>query len=72
MPELSEESYFWLGVALSVAMSMIGLCSICGKPAVTTCPICGRLVCSQDSDPVTHVCRSCAPKQMKPSGNRMS
>jgi hypothetical protein len=44
-------------------MSMIGMCSICGRPAVTSCPLCGRLICAQDSDPVTKVCRGCAGKQ---------
>jgi len=43
-------------------MAMIGICSICGRPAASTCPLCGRLVCLQDSDPVTHVCRLCAGK----------
>jgi len=46
-------------------MSMIGICSICGRPAATSCPLCGRLVCPQDSDPVTHVCRVCAGKQQR-------
>jgi hypothetical protein len=46
-------------------MSMIGICSICGRPANTTCPLCGRLVCLQDSDPVTHVCRACGGRQQR-------
>ena len=44
-------------------MSMIGMCSICGRPAVTSCALCGRLVCPQDSDPVTRICRACASGQ---------
>lgn len=52
---------------MAYAMSMIGICSLCGRPASTTCPLCGRLVCAQDSNPVTRVCRACAAKEMKPT-----
>ncbi|MCU0852803.1 MAG: hypothetical protein MUC90_06080 [Thermoplasmata archaeon] len=46
-------------------MSMIGICSVCGRPATTTCALCGRLVCFQDSDPLTRVCKACAVKGKK-------
>ena len=48
-------------------MTMVGICSLCGRPATATCALCGRLVCSQDMNPVTRVCRACAAKQLKPT-----
>jgi len=44
---------------------MLGMCSLCGRPATSTCTLCGRLVCSQDMNPVTRVCRVCAARQMR-------
>ena len=41
-------------------MTMIGTCHICGRPATTTCTMCGQLVCPVDSDPITRICRQCS------------
>lgn len=65
--ELELKGFISVGIASPFAMSMIGICSLCGRPASTTCPLCGRLVCAQDSNPVTRVCRACAAKEMKPT-----
>jgi hypothetical protein len=62
---LERKGFISSGFISRYAMSMIGICSLCGRPASTTCPICGRLVCAQDSNPVTRVCRACAAKDMK-------
>lgn len=41
-------------------MDLMGLCSICGKPgAMSTCRLCGRLVCSSCFDPQHGICNSC-------------
>ena len=42
------------------AMTMVGSCYICGRPATTTCQLCGQLVCPLDVDPITHICRVCS------------
>jgi len=64
---LEQEGFISAGIASPYAMSMIGICSLCGRPASNTCPLCGRLVCAHDSNPVTKVCRACAAKEMKPT-----
>lgn len=45
-------------------MSMIGMCSICGRPAASTCRLCGRLVCESCTDPVALVCRACSRREV--------
>lgn len=39
--------------------SMIGICSLCGSPAVSTCRLCGRLVCEEHYDSRTGICADC-------------
>ncbi len=48
-------------------MTMVGICSVCGRPAGSTCPLCGRLVCRACSDPGTGVCTGCRAKQNRVS-----
>jgi hypothetical protein len=42
-----------------VNMKVAGLCHICGKPAMTSCPMCGRMVCGSHMDRASGVCFSC-------------
>lgn len=52
-------------VRVTSLMAMVGMCSICGRPATGTCPLCGRLVCRACSHSTTGVCRACEGKQQK-------
>lgn len=41
-------------------MDLMGLCSVCGKPAqIHTCNLCGRSVCSNCFDPTRGLCKNC-------------
>jgi len=41
-------------------VDLLGLCSICGKPnAMSTCHLCGKLVCNSCFDSEHGVCSSC-------------
>lgn len=38
---------------------LVGQCYVCGKPAMISCPMCGRTVCRQDMDADGRLCRPC-------------
>ncbi len=62
---MSDEKVLSLRAQVTSAMTMLGMCSICGMPATGTCPLCGRLVCRMCSHATTGVCRACEGKQQK-------
>lgn len=44
-------------------MRTIGLCHRCGKPAILSCPLCGRIVCRVCYDAEHGVCLDCRGKK---------
>jgi Zn-finger nucleic acid-binding protein len=38
---------------------MVGLCYICGKPALDTCTTCGQAVCEEHVNTKTGICVRC-------------
>ena len=40
-------------------MELVGHCMICGKPAFSSCAICGSLVCEEHFYPRTKMCSRC-------------
>ena len=42
-------------------MEVLGLCSICSRPARYSCSMCGRLVCPQHYDKHSRLCDQCSP-----------
>ena len=44
-------------------MTMVGICSICGAPATSTCRMCGKLFCSRCIDRESGVCVRCHHKK---------
>ncbi|MEE9151649.1 MAG: orotate phosphoribosyltransferase [Thermoplasmata archaeon] len=44
-------------------MKSVGLCHICGKPAMLTCPLCGRVVCRSCFDAVHGTCPDCKERK---------
>lgn len=41
---------------------LVGQCYVCGKPAMLSCPLCGRTVCNDDMDSHGRLCRPCRKK----------
>ncbi|MDD1770628.1 MAG: hypothetical protein LUO79_06040 [Methanomassiliicoccales archaeon] len=50
-------------------MTTVGMCMICGKPAMFTCAICGRLVCREHYNSAYGMCTVCAPKTKRAEGS---
>ncbi|HOE53199.1 MAG TPA: hypothetical protein PKO24_06175 [Methanomassiliicoccales archaeon] len=42
-------------------MEVLGLCSLCSKPARYSCSLCGRPVCLEHFDRYAHLCYHCSP-----------
>ncbi|MDD1746867.1 MAG: hypothetical protein LUQ16_03805 [Methanomassiliicoccales archaeon] len=42
-------------------MEKIGVCMTCGKPAISSCRMCGRLVCPQHYYSRAGLCSHCIP-----------
>jgi hypothetical protein len=40
-------------------MKLVGVCQICGAPAMNTCFSCGKLVCRAHYDAAKGTCTSC-------------
>lgn len=40
-------------------MDVVGLCSVCGKPAKNSCKMCGRIFCDDHFDKKLGICNSC-------------
>lgn len=38
---------------------MVGLCYICGKPALDTCTTCGQPICEEHINAKTGICINC-------------
>jgi len=47
-------------------------CSICGDPASTRCPMCGRLVCGRHFDSGRGLCYVCLEALCEVCGSRLS
>jgi len=43
-------------------MKVAGLCHSCGRPAILTCPMCGKVVCRNCYDAPNGLCVTCARK----------
>ncbi|MCG2825611.1 MAG: hypothetical protein L6265_03330 [Thermoplasmatales archaeon] len=46
-------------------MKMLGICSICGRPANYTCSMCGGFICPNCYDFSTGVCIKCKGKMFR-------
>gem|GEM_PF-1316614 len=44
-------------------MELVGQCMICGKPAFSSCAICGSLVCDEHFYPRIKMCSGCMSKR---------
>ncbi|MHC1708813.1 MAG: hypothetical protein AB9819_00155 [Methanomassiliicoccales archaeon] len=44
-------------------MEVLGLCSICSRPARYSCTMCGRLVCPSHYDKHGRLCDQCSPER---------
>lgn len=42
-------------------MEVLGLCSICTRPARYSCSLCGRPVCAEHYDKHNRMCYHCSP-----------
>ncbi|MGD1060033.1 MAG: hypothetical protein ABR879_01065 [Methanomassiliicoccales archaeon] len=49
-------------------MTTVGMCMICGRPAMFTCSLCGRLVCREHHNASVRMCTVCAPKSKRVVG----
>ena len=43
-------------------MKVVGLCHRCGRPAILTCPMCGRVVCRVCFNAPSGKCLACEDK----------
>ncbi|MDD1772702.1 MAG: hypothetical protein LUQ09_07245 [Methanomassiliicoccales archaeon] len=42
-------------------MEVLGLCSVCSRPASHSCVMCGKALCSRHYDHESRMCQQCSP-----------